>query len=71
MDIYERPRAIQAPLVEHAAAVGVLPEGSIVSAEQAESAFGRTTATELDQDMLEVVDEAMISTMRDVRNASV
>ena len=56
MDFDERPRARRASLVEHAAAVGEIPESGVVTAEQAESALGRTMATELDQDMLDAVD---------------
>ena len=47
-DFDERPRARQAPLVEHAAAVREIPESGVVTAEQAESALGRTMAIELD-----------------------
>ena len=58
VDFDERPRARarQAPLIEHAAAVGEIPENGIVTAEQAESAHGRTMATELDLDMLDALD---------------
>ena len=42
--------------MEHAAAVGEIPESGVVTAELAESALGRTMATELDQDMLDAVD---------------
>ena len=51
-DFDEHPRPRKAPLVEHAAAVGEMPESGVVAAEQAESALGRTMATELDQGIL-------------------
>ena len=56
MDFDERPRTRKAALVEHAAAVGEIPDDGVVTAEQAESALGRTMATELDQDMLDALD---------------
>ena len=42
--------------MEHTAAVGEIPESGVATAEQAESALGRTMATERDQDMLDAVD---------------
>ena len=55
-DFDERQRPPKAPLVEHAAAVGAMPESGVVTAEQAESALSRTMATELDQNMLDTLD---------------
>ena len=43
-------------LVEHAAVVGEIPQNARVSPEQAESALGRTMATELDADYIDAVD---------------
>ena len=56
IDFDERPRTRKAALVEYAAAVGEIPDNGVVTAEQAESALGRTMATELDQDMLDALD---------------
>ena len=56
IDFDERPRTRKAALVEHAAAVGEIPDDGVVTAEQAESALGRTMATEIDQDMLDALD---------------
>ena len=56
MDFDERPRACKAALVEHAAVVGEMPDDGVVTAEQAESALGKTLATEIDQDMLDALD---------------
>ena len=42
MDFDDRPRACKASLVEHAAAVGDIPDDGVVTAEQAECALGRT-----------------------------
>ena len=52
----ERARPQKSVLVEHAAAVGEIPQDAFVSAEQAESALGRTVTTELDVDLSEAVD---------------
>ena len=56
MDFDERPRTRKAALVEHAAAVGEIPDDGVATEEQAESALGRTMAPELDQDMLDALD---------------
>ena len=55
-DFDERPRPRRASLVEHAAGTGEIPDTGVVTAEQAESALGRTLATELDQDMFDTID---------------
>ena len=46
----------QANLVEHTQRPGEVPSGVEVTAEQAESALGRTMATELNADISEAVD---------------
>ena len=55
-DFDERPREQKTALVEHAATVGEIPQNALVTAEQAESALGRTVATELDVDISEAVE---------------
>ncbi len=55
-DLGERPRKQKTILLEHAASVGEVPGNARVSAEQAESALGRTIATELDVDYADAVD---------------
>ena len=55
-DFGERARPQKALLVEHAASVGEIPQNAVITAEQAESALGRTAATELDIDMPDAVD---------------
>ena len=55
-DLGERPRKEKTILLEHAASVGEIPRNARVSAEQAESALGRTIATELDVDYTDAVD---------------
>ena len=44
-DFDGRPREQKAVLVEHAATVGEIPQNDLVTAEQAESALGRTVAS--------------------------
>ena len=55
-DLPDRPRPEKPVLLEHAASVGEIPQNSCVSAEQAESALGRTIATEIDIDCTDAVD---------------
>ena len=55
-DFDERPREQKTVLVEHAGTVGEIPQNALVTAEQAESALGRTVATELDVDISEAID---------------
>ena len=55
-DMGERPRPQKPLLVEHAATVGEIPQNARVSPEQAESALGRTVATEIDIDYPDAVD---------------
>ena len=55
-DLGERSRPQKPLLVEHAASVGEIPENARVSPEQAESALGRTLATEFDGDYIDAVD---------------
>ena len=55
-DLGERPRPQKPYLVEHTASVGEVPENAVVTPEQAESALGRTLATELDVDYSDAVD---------------
>ena len=55
-DLDERPRPQKPLLVEHAATVGEIPQNARVSPEQAESALGRTLATEIDMDYPDAVD---------------
>ena len=49
-------RAPRPALVEHTEEIGQVPEHAIVTAEQAESALGRTLATEIDIDLADTVD---------------
>ena len=51
----EAPRARPA-LVEHTQDIGQVPDNAVVTAEQAESALGRTIATEIDIDYADAVD---------------
>ena len=51
----EAPTARPA-LVEHTHEIGQVPENAVVTAEQAESALGRTLATEIDIDLADTVD---------------
>ena len=55
-DLGERPRQQKPILLEHAASVGEIPQNARASPEQAESALGRTIATELDVDYADAVD---------------
>ena len=55
-DLDERTRPQKPLLVEHAATVGEIPQNTWVSPEQAESALGKTVATEIDIDYPDAVD---------------
>ena len=55
-DLGERRRPQKPILLEHAASVGEIPQNAVVTAEQAESALGRTLATEIDIDYPDAVD---------------
>ena len=51
-----RPQERKPVLVEHTQQVGEVPQHAAVTAEQAESALGRSVATELDEDLVDAVD---------------
>ena len=51
-----RPQERKPVLVEHTHHVGEVPQNAVVTAVQAESALGRTVATELDEDVADAVD---------------
>ena len=54
-DVGERSLPQKPFLVEHAATVGEIPQNAHISPEQAESALGRTLATEVDIDYSDAV----------------
>ena len=57
MDDFQREAFAARPaLVEHTHEIGQVPETALVTAEQAESALGRTIATEIDVDFDDAVD---------------
>ena len=57
-DFQSEALAARPALVEHTYAIGQVPENAVVTAEQAESALGRTLATEID------IGKAMVSFVR-------
>ena len=57
-DFQSEALATRPALVEHTYAIGQVPENAVVTAEQAESALGRTLATEID------IGKAMVSFVR-------
>ena len=59
-DLGERSRPQKTLLVEHAASVEEIPENARVSPEQAESALGRSMATEVDDDYIDALDLSLI-----------
>ena len=56
MIFHSCPQQRKQTLVEHTQHPGEVPPGAVVTAEQAESALGRSMATELDVDISEAVD---------------
>ena len=55
-DFQSEALAARPALVQHTQEIGQVPENAVVTAEQAESALGRTLATEIDIDLADAVD---------------